>query len=111
MMSEQVSPTSFGQQRLWFLDQVSPGTTTYNLARALRLTGLLDQAALAKALQSVISRHESLRTVFIAEDDVGRQVVLPSPEFDLPGADISAPPPGKSEEAALRIVGDEVKKP
>ena len=110
-MSEQIFPTSFGQQRLWFLDQVAPGTTAYNLARALRLRGSLDQSALTKALQSVVSRHESLRTVFTSEDDEARQVVLPEFRFDLPVSDISALSPKQREEAALRIAGEEASKP
>ena len=110
-MSEQIFPTSFGQQRLWFLDQVAPGTTAYNLARALRLKGVLDQSALTKALQSVTSRHESLRTVFTSEDDEARQVVRPESWFDLPVSDISALSPEQREEAALRIAGEEASKP
>ena len=73
-MSEQVFPASFSQQRLWFLDQVIPGTTAYNLARAFRLSGSLDAVALASALQSIISRHASLRTVFISLDEEVKQV-------------------------------------
>jgi len=110
-MSERVFPTSFGQQRLWFLDQVTPGTSVYNLARALRLTGSLDQVALTNALQSVISRHESLRTIFISEGDQVRQVVLPALKFDLPVADLGELPAVQREQAALRIAGEEANKP
>lgn len=109
-MSEQAFPTSFGQQRLWFLDQVAPGTTAYNLARALRLTGSLDHAALAKALQAIISRHESLRTAFVSVEDEVRQVVLPIPTVDLHVSDISDLPAEQREESALRIAGDEAGK-
>ena len=110
-MSEQVFPSSFGQQRLWFLDQVAPGTSAYNLARALRLTGSLDQVALAKALKSVISRHESLRTIFISIDGEVRQVVLSDLKFDLPVSDLSELPAVQREQAALRIAGEEASKP
>ena len=110
-MSEQVFPASFGQQRLWFLDQVLPGTTAYNLARAFRLTGSLDPAALTSALQSIISRHESLRTVFISIDDEVRQVVLSTLEFDLPISDISELPAVQREQAALSMAGEEASKP
>lgn len=110
-MSERVVPTSFGQQRLWFLDQVTPGTAAYNLARALRLTGSLRQAALAEALQSVISRHESLRTVFVAEGDQVRQVVLSALRFDLPVSDLSELPTLQREQVALRVASEEASKP
>jgi amino acid adenylation domain-containing protein len=110
-MSERAFPTSFGQQRLWFLDQVTPGTTTYNLARAIRLTGSLDQAAFASALQTIISRHESLRTIFASVEDEVRQIVLPALQFDLPVSDLTELPAGQREEAALRIANEEAGKP
>ena len=111
-MSKKVSPTSFGQQRLWFLDQVTPGTAAYNLARALRLSGSLNQAALAKALQAIVSRHESLQTVFVTEGDQVRQVVLSAPPtFDLSLSDLSELPAPQREQAALRVAGEEASKP
>jgi amino acid adenylation domain-containing protein len=110
-MSEQAFPTSFGQQRLWFLDQVIPGTAAYNLARAFRLTGSLNEGALAEALQSVISRHESLRTIFLSIDDDVRQVVLSELKFDLPVLDFTGLPAVQREHAALQIAGEEASKP
>ena len=57
-------PLSFAQERLWFLDQLSPGTANYNLPSALRLRGALDAAALACSLETIVARHASLRTTF-----------------------------------------------
>ena len=110
-MVEQVFPASFAQQRLWFLNQVAPETAAYNVARALRLTGLLDEAALLKALRSIISRHDSLRTIFVSVDDEVRQVVLPALKFDLYVSDISAVPAVQCEQVALRLAGEEAGKP
>src|SRR5271156_791655 len=110
-MSEQAFPTSFGQQRLWFLDQVIPGTAAYNLARALRLTGSLNEGALAEALQSVISRHEALRSIFVSVDGDVRQVVLSEPKFDLPVLDFTGLPAAQRKQAALRIAHEEASKP
>jgi len=110
-MSEQVFPTSFGQQRLWFLDQVTPGTAAYNLARSFRLTGSLDKEALATALLTIVSRHEPLRTRFVLAEDEARQVVAPALKFDITVSDISELLSEQREKAALRIACEEASKP
>lgn len=110
-MGKQAFPTSFGQQRLWFLDQITPGTTAYNLARALRLTGSLSHAVLAEALRSIVSRHESLRTIFTSTDGEVKQVVLPALKFDLLLSDLSELPSVQRERTALRIAGEVASKP
>ena len=61
-------PLSFAQERLWFLDQLEPGSSAYNMPLALRLSGALDRRALASALNALIARHESLCTHFGVED-------------------------------------------
>ncbi|HEY0409034.1 MAG TPA: condensation domain-containing protein, partial [Candidatus Dormibacteraeota bacterium] len=70
-------PLSFGQERLWFLDQLTPGGTAYNVPVAIRLRGSLDAAALAGTFGEIVRRHESLRTTFAAGDAGAWQRVGP----------------------------------
>lgn len=60
-----VFPTSFAQQRLWFLDQLAPGNPFYNVSTALHLTGSLNFSALKQTFNEIVRRHETLRTRFV----------------------------------------------
>ncbi|WP_407665959.1 amino acid adenylation domain-containing protein [Mycolicibacterium boenickei] len=71
-------PLSYAQQRLWFLNRFEDGAATYNMPIAFRINGALDLGALDAALDDVIARHESLRTVFRVVDGVPSQKVLPA---------------------------------
>jgi len=73
-------PLSFSQQRVWFLDQLEPGTSAYNISHAARLTGSLDVEALERSFNEILKRHESLRTTFGASDGQAFQSIHP-PEF------------------------------
>ncbi len=68
-------PLSFAQERLWFLDQLEPGNSVYNICRVHRLTGSLDITVLTLSLNEVVRRHEVLRTTFPAVDGRPIQVV------------------------------------
>ncbi|MFD5028670.1 amino acid adenylation domain-containing protein, partial [Streptomyces sp. NPDC058373] len=75
-------PLSFAQERLWFLDDFTPGAAEYHVSGTLRLTGSLDHAALTAAVAGLVARHEALRTTFATVDGQGTQVVHPT--VDVP---------------------------
>ncbi|MDH6196197.1 amino acid adenylation domain-containing protein [Mycobacterium frederiksbergense] len=78
-----VVPLSYAQNRMWFLNQFEGGAATYNMPSAYRISGALDVEALSAALADVVSRHETLRTLFPAIDGVPRQVVVPAERADF----------------------------
>ncbi|WP_405486127.1 non-ribosomal peptide synthase/polyketide synthase [Nocardia sp. NBC_00511] len=73
-----IVPLSIAQQRMWFLNRFDTAGGGYNLPFALRLTGSLNVEALRAAVDDLIDRHETLRTLYPEQDGVGRQVVLPA---------------------------------
>ncbi|NBH12574.1 non-ribosomal peptide synthetase, partial [Amycolatopsis sp. SID8362] len=77
----EVLPLSSNQRSLWFVEQLDQAGATYNVPRALRLTGPLDVAALRQAFADVVERHEALRTVFPDVDGVPRQEIRPLTEL------------------------------
>jgi amino acid adenylation domain-containing protein len=95
---------SFAQERLWFLDQLAPGTPAFNVPGALALAGPLEPAALAAALAAIVRRHEVLRTVLRAVAGRPLQVVLPPSRPPLPEIDLAALPEAARgrEESRLR---------
>jgi len=104
-------PASFAQDRLWFLDQLEPGTAAYNLVRAFRITGPLNVNALTSAIGAVIRRHESLRTIFESVDGEARQVVISDINVQVPILNLADLPESEREREALRIASEEGKKP
>jgi amino acid adenylation domain-containing protein/FkbM family methyltransferase len=83
-------PLSFAQQRLWFLEQLQPGTSTYNLPVALRLTGELRMDWMERAFTELVARHESLRTTFSVQEGQPVQTIAPVATVSLPLTDLSA---------------------
>ncbi|MFO0758967.1 MAG: amino acid adenylation domain-containing protein [Byssovorax sp.] len=77
------------QERLWFLEQLAPGTAAYHIPVALRLRGPLDEAALDRALVRIVTRHEVLRTAVRAERGAPVALLLDPPARALTVADVS----------------------
>jgi amino acid adenylation domain-containing protein len=99
-------PLSFAQERLWFLDQLNPGDTTYNCIDMLPLDFAVDADVLERSVNEIVRRHESLRTTFRAEDGVPVQIVAPTPHIALPVIDLRYLP-GSRRDAEVRRLGTE----
>ncbi|HKH43956.1 MAG TPA: amino acid adenylation domain-containing protein, partial [Thermoanaerobaculia bacterium] len=98
------SPLSFAQERLWFLQQLEPGSPAYNMPLEFELSGALSTGDLSAALTEVVRRHESLRTTFVPVDGVLCQRITPPVPamalIALPLVDLSALPQAAGDSAA-----------
>jgi amino acid adenylation domain-containing protein len=104
------APLSYGQQRLWFLDQLEPNSSFYNVPMAMRLTGPFDAAAMELALVEVVARHESLRTRFQLQGEEPVQVVAAEIPLPLTQVDLSDLPAEEREDEARGLVGAEARR-
>ncbi|MFP5286891.1 MAG: condensation domain-containing protein, partial [Thermoanaerobaculia bacterium] len=102
-------PLSFAQQRLWFIDQLEPGSRLYNVPAALRVEGPLDPEVLARYLGEIVRRHEALRTTFAASQGFPEQVIHPAVPIGLNVVDLAALP--ERETQALALVEEEAVRP
>ncbi|HZF07810.1 MAG TPA: amino acid adenylation domain-containing protein, partial [Thermoanaerobaculia bacterium] len=105
------APLSFAQERLWFLEQLTPGLAVYNVPLPVRLAGRLDPAALGRALRVLVERHEVLRTRFRAASGEPVQEVVPAGDFAffLPRVDLSGLAAREGE--AARLAAEEAARP
>ncbi len=107
---EEDAPLSFAQERLWFLDQLEPESTAYHMPFAARLSGELDEDALARAVAAMTERHESLRARFPSKEGKPRQLSdVPAPP--LATVDLRDAPPAKRQAEALRQTTSESLRP
>jgi amino acid adenylation domain-containing protein len=96
-------PLSFAQQRLWFFDQLVPGTPSYNLPSVYRLTGKLDVEALEESLSEIQRRHEALRTTFPATAGRPHQVIASARPVPLEVHEMKHLPGPEREAEAIRL--------
>ena len=89
---QEVCPLSFAQQRLWFLDHLDGQSATYNISRAMQLSGPLDVEALEQGIKEIIRRHEVLRTTFQIIEGQPVQVIAPTVDFSLTIVDLQSWP-------------------
>jgi amino acid adenylation domain-containing protein len=104
-------PLSFAQQRLWFWEQLQPGTPTYVLTTALRLRGALDAKALGQTLNEVARRHDTLRASFTEADGEPVQLIAPTAEIVLDFVDLTRLPQAEREGEAKRFAEKDALRP
>jgi amino acid adenylation domain-containing protein len=103
---------SYPQLRLWFLDQLEPGTTAYNIRMAVRLTGPLNLNAFEQSLTEIIRRHEPLRTNFVAIEGEPRQMIADPPQvFGATIIDLTHLRESEREAEAKRLANIEAQTP
>src|SRR5438874_8157624 len=105
-----VFPLSFAQERLWFMEQLLPGTAQFNLHTALRLAVPINVAVLKRSLNEIARRHETLRTSFVVVDEQPVQIVAPGVSLALPVIDLRYLPPAEREKEAARLANDEAQR-
>lgn len=104
-------PLSYAQQRLWFLDQFEPSSTSYNICAAVRLIGPLNSDALQRSLDKIVRRHEVLRATFVTEKGYPVQVIVPDLSVSIRMVDLSERPPNGREAEMHRQIGGEARRP
>ncbi|HEX7241526.1 MAG TPA: amino acid adenylation domain-containing protein, partial [Longimicrobiaceae bacterium] len=98
-------PLSFAQQRLWLVDRMEPGSPAYNMPSALRLRGALDVEALRRSVETLVERHEALRTTFAEQDGQPVQVIHTYAPAALEVVEVAG------EEEAERLAEEEALRP
>ena len=104
-------PLSFSQERLWFVDQLDPGSADYNIPIAITMKGNLDISMVNKALDIMIARHENLRTVFPEKEGVSQQQILEVIDFKLQVIDISDSEKTELNKSAQALAQKEANRP
>ena len=106
-----VFPLSPAQERLWFLDQLMPGSAAYNLSISMRVQGALDERALEASLNDLARRHEVLRTKLRSEGGRASQSVAPESGVRLKVVDLARLADESREAEAGRVAAAEVSQP
>jgi amino acid adenylation domain-containing protein len=106
-----IFPVSFAQARLWFLEQLVPGNSFYNVATAVLLSGSLKVAALEQTFNEIVRRHEVLRTSFRMVEEQLVQVIAPRFLVALPLIDLQQLPASEREHQMQRLIAEESVRP
>ncbi|HEY0601638.1 MAG TPA: condensation domain-containing protein, partial [Herpetosiphonaceae bacterium] len=103
-------PLSFAQQRLWFIEQLEPGTASYHVPGAWEIQGPLDTAAFQASLDLVVARHAALRTTFAQFDGQPLQRIAPPQSLPITFVDLTAAA-GDGQHEVQHLIQDETTRP
>jgi amino acid adenylation domain-containing protein len=104
-------PLSFGQQRLWFLDRLEPGSPVYNVHAGLRIAPGIGPDVVRRAIGEIVRRHEVLRTTFAEVDGRPMAVVAPALAIPLAVVDLTRIPSAEREQAFAALAHDASHRP
>ncbi|HEX4494672.1 MAG TPA: condensation domain-containing protein, partial [Thermoanaerobaculia bacterium] len=104
-------PLSFSQERMWFLNQLDPGSAAYNLPQAVRLRGRLDLSVLDRCFTELVRRHEALRTAFLLIEGKPAQVIQPPMPIRLEVVDLRHLPSRVRDAESRRRAEEETARP
>jgi amino acid adenylation domain-containing protein len=111
LQEETVRPLSFPQERMWLLGQIDPGASNYNLFHTVDISGPLAPALLARSLDEVVRRHQTLRTTFATPGGVPEPVVAPAARRPLPLVDLAGLPEPSWRPEVARLSTEERRRP
>ena len=105
------APLSFAQQRLWFLDQLEPNSSLYNIGSVARVEGVIEPVLLEQSLDAVVKRHETLRTRFVCPDENPIQIIDAHKKFEMAVIDLSRWAQQDREAQANQLIREELNRP
>jgi amino acid adenylation domain-containing protein len=104
-------PLFWSQRRLWFLQNLDPNLTAYNIPAAFHIEGDLNVSALERAIREIVNRHEVLRTRIVEIDGQPFQEICPNVAIELPVIDLSDLPQDQSTAEAERLLAEDARQP
>src|ERR1700726_3289233 len=110
-MAAQTFPCSYTQQRMWFLDRLSPGRGLYNIPAAVHLERGVDAQVLEQSVNELVRRHETLRTTFRDVEGEPQQVVAEEQALKVVVVDLRRVAEAEREAEALRLATEEARRP
>ena len=105
------TPLSFAQKRMWLVDKLHGASSTYNISNTIKVSGVVDMAALNLAVNKIVERHETLRTIFPSDANGPWQQIQKFKSFTLPLLDLTSVEKAGRDWEAMRTVQDMVNRP